>query len=158
MSLAQLALTWDTGLALVALGLLQRDRIEDLATAGLAEGFDSPIMRQLAGGATASDPRTVFLACIEQLRIVLPAKRQAARHLARAIATAVVAGSIDPFDAARDLATVSRQVGGGFHELDPFIYAESEAQSRPSERAFFAKAIIDEASRWNQTGTGSVSE
>jgi hypothetical protein len=154
----QLALTWDTGLALLALGLLQSDRIKELATAGLANGFDSPMLRQLAGGATGSDPRTVFLACTAELRIALPSKRHAARHLARTIATAVVAGSIDPFDAARGLGTISREVGGEFHELDPFIYAESEAQSRPSDTAFFAKAILDEACRWNETGSGSVSE
>lgn len=51
---------------------------------------------------------------------------------------------------------VSRAVASPFHELDPFIYAESEAEDRPSDREFFRTAIVNEATRWVRTGRGSV--
>jgi hypothetical protein len=35
-----------------------------------------------------------------------------------------------------------------FHELDPFIYAESEYESRPEDRDHFTREIREEAARW----------
>ena len=55
-ALMNISLTRDTGLALLALELLNSDQVEALATIGLEKGFDSRLLRRLAGGASPPDP------------------------------------------------------------------------------------------------------
>jgi hypothetical protein len=41
-------------------------------------------------------------------------------------------------------ATLNAELNG-FHDLDGFIYAASELEERPEDKALFEKAIIEEA-------------
>jgi hypothetical protein len=85
----------------------------------------------------------------EQLGLHVPSHVEAARILALHISRQLVEGSIDPFDGARDLAEISRAVESPqFHDLDAFVYAESEAEDRPEDREFFRREILKEARRW----------
>jgi hypothetical protein len=132
--------------------------VEAFAAIALEQGFDTHLIRQLAGGSVPQhgDARDHLRAALGELGVPVLAGTEAARCLAQALAGELLARRIDPFHAARQLAVVSRAVGPGFHDLDPFIYAESEAEDRPTDREFFARAILDEAQRWNDTGKGSV--
>jgi hypothetical protein len=156
--MSDVPLTWKSGLALLALNMLDREAVEAVATAGLEQGLDSPSLRQLAGGSTGhgADPRVTLTSTLTALGVALPSRPEAARALAIELSRGIVEGSVDPVRASWQLAEASRAVGAGFHELDPFIYAESEAQSRPAERELFVKAIMDEARRWRETGKGSI--
>ena len=65
---------------------------------------------------------------------------------ARVLAGRIVEG------ARRIIAAVHRVDDRAFHALDPFIYAESEYESRPADREFFDEEIRKEASRWATYG------
>jgi hypothetical protein len=136
--------------------LLRGDRVEVLATSALVEGLDDPMLRQLAGRTTSSEDLPPIAAALRELGVRFPSRVEAARTIAMAVSSGIVQGEIDPIAGAADLSVISREVGPTFHELDPFIYAESEAESRPEDRDFFRKAIVDEAARWVSTGRGST--
>src|SRR3954464_2465835 len=94
-----------------------------------------------------------------QMGIEAPSPSEAARHLAKAISAEILDKRVDPFEAARYLSLISRAARSGrseFHELDPFVYVDSEAEGRPEDREFFREAIANEASTWLKTGRGSV--
>jgi hypothetical protein len=149
--------TLPTGLALLALDLLSADNVEALATVALEDGFDGARLRRLAGGPSFEQPAVdEILTAFAEIGVALPARRDAARHLAKVMSSDIVNGVVDPIEAARDLAAIAREVGAGFHELDPFVYAWSEGEGRPRDREFFRQAIVAEAARWVDTGKGSV--
>jgi hypothetical protein len=142
-------LTWDTGIALWALDLLDSDRIAVLANEALGTERESPAIRRITSLAGESgDLRELFAAALAELHAAVPSRPAAAHIIAAAVATDLLVGNSDPFEAARTLSILSRAVGPGFHELDSFVYAESEAEDRPQDRDFFARAILDEARRW----------
>jgi hypothetical protein len=152
--------TLEAGLASLVLNFLSTDDVEDLATFALERGHDSALLRSLAGRGSqqAGDIRQSFRQALADLCIPLPSHVESARTLAKEVSSSILDGTIDPFRAARILGEISRAVGDDFHELDPFIYAESEGegQGRPTDREFFAHAIVDEAQRWRDNGRGSV--
>lgn len=85
----------------------------------------------------------------EQLGLRVPTQRQSAQFLAILLSRRILSGELDPFVGARELGEVSRAVEGEkFHELDTFIYAESEAEDRPHDSALFRESILNEARRW----------
>jgi hypothetical protein len=154
-------LTLETGLSLLSLALLPPDRVEGLATIALAEGIDSPRIRELAGGSVVQDgdSREMLAAELTKRGRKPPSPAQAARHMAKAIATEILEKRMDPFEGARYLALISRAARSGgseFHELDPFVYVDGEAEGRPEDREFFREAIANEAKKWLETGRGSV--
>ena len=69
----------------------------------------------------------------------------AVERVARDVAEGIVDGAIDALEGARFLSTLSREMGPGFHDLDLFVYADSEAEDRPSDREMFADMIRREA-------------
>jgi hypothetical protein len=142
-----LPLTWDMGIALWVLDMLHSDQIPGLAAIGLQQGYDIAGIRRLAGavGSDTTEAKTSFSRALEELHLVLPSRAEAGRQLAAAIASQIVNGRLEVFEAARRIAQISRAVGPGFHDLDAFIYAESEAEDRPADREFFARQIFDKA-------------
>jgi hypothetical protein len=112
-------------------------------------GVDSPALRSLAGldRAPTSDAGAVVEAAAIEIGLVMPDLGSAARHLARRLSRMILQEKLDPFEGARQLAEISRTVVG-FHDLDPFVYADSEAEDRPEDREFFREAIVAEARRW----------
>ena len=144
-------LSWETGLALWTLGLLESDQIPELAGIAMEDGISNPQLTLLAGtvpGDATNSPE-VFSEVLRELGTPLPSRPAAARVLARVIASQIAVEQWDPFEAARRLGEIPRLVGDDFHEFDRFIYAESEAESRPGGRAFFAAEIVKEAAKWN---------
>jgi hypothetical protein len=154
-------LTLDTGLSLLSLALLTPDQVEGVATAALVKGIDSPRIRELAGGPVIQDGdiREMLAAELAKMGVEAPSPSEAARHMAKAISAEILDKRVDPFEAARYLALISRAARSGgseFHELDPFVYVDGEAEGRPADHEFFREAIANEASRWVKTGRGSV--
>ncbi len=146
----RLPLSWDVALALWTLELLDSDQIPDVATLALQRGIDSQQLRVLAG--TIPTPgaslRESFSSALQNLGVRLPPRDGATRVLAKCLALQILDRTLDPIDGARKMAEIARAVGGGFSELDAFIYAESEAEDRPDDRQFFHEEIIKAARVW----------
>jgi hypothetical protein len=68
----------------------------------------------------------------------------------KAVSDSILAGEISPLEGAKRIWNATLAVNPhGWHELDAFIYAASEADSRPEDQEFFEKAIVEEARRWS---------
>lgn len=132
----EISFTLEYGLSLLGLGLLAADRVALLATLALESGADNVRIRQLAGRCLWDNSRlaTVLVEALGDAGVRLPARDAAARHIATAVSSEIVRERVDPLNGASYLAEISRAVGSNFHELDPFIYAASEAEDRPSDR------------------------
>lgn len=140
-------INWELGLSLWALGLLDSAGVPDLAVRALENGLDSPSLRRLAGldRADFESTRSLFLAALAELGVTPPPPPVAVERVARDVAEGIVGGAIDALEGARFLSAVSREMGPGFHDLDGFVYADSEAEDRPSDREMFADMIRREA-------------
>ena len=73
------------------------------------------------------------------------AHRAAVLAAAREIATAVIAGLVSPYDGANRIWHLTLSSDEPITELDPFVYAASEWESRPEDRKFFDEMIVREA-------------
>ncbi len=73
----------------------------------------------------------------------------ALEHYASGIARQILAQAMEPLHGATLIwnATLTYE-RKGYHALDSFIYAASEAQDRPEDKAFFEKAVLAEAKLW----------
>jgi hypothetical protein len=141
-------LDWESALALVVLKSLRYDQVADVAGLAIENGFDTRTLRQLAGRVDDDElgPRHErLIAALRSAGVVLPRIDAAAAHLARAISAEVVAKKIDPMVAAHLLASLGKETFGHTKILDPFIYADSEFEDRPDERALFERMVIDAA-------------
>lgn len=130
--------------ARVALGLLYREDLADVAASALADGCDSPSLRMLAGltPSEADGARPLFERALCELGISVPDKRKAIMRLAREMARDIVSGTTRAYDGAMaiwDLAL--RAPTENLPELDAFVYAASEWEDRPEHRAVFEEGI-----------------
>lgn len=137
--------SWDVGLAVWALGLLDPGRLPALAMRGLEDGLDSPSLRRLAGADVAEvrSAGELFAAALEEIGAVPPAPAGAAKQVGYDVAGRIIRGDVDPFDGARFLSLVAREASKlrPFHELDTFVYADSEVDDRPADRQLFIDMI-----------------
>jgi hypothetical protein len=121
---------------------------EEVGVRALEDGMDTPTLRVLASltSEERSDARQRFDAVLNEFNIPRLDLAEAARLFATSVCRKIVNEGIDPIDAANLLWDVSLRVRDPlFHDLDPFIYAASEAKSRPSDVPFFRDAIVSEA-------------
>lgn len=73
---------------------------------------------------------------------------QALSIYARSVCAKIVDGSLPPIIGSDKISKVAiENAPDGYVELDPFIYASSEVESRPEDKAFFEDAILEEAKR-----------
>lgn len=140
-----LPLIWSTLPARIVLGLVDDSMVEAAATLAVENGVTEKSVVQLAGGVQVFAPTETLAAGLQNAGVPMPAVVDAARSLGRQTAALILTGDLDPFLAAAWLGDLSRSVGNGFHDFDPFIYAESEAEDRPEDEAFFRAAILDAA-------------
>jgi hypothetical protein len=144
-------LTWETGLALWALDLLRSGQVIELAVLALERSIDSRAIRHLAGllDDSGEDLKPEFSDALRELKIGIPTRTEAARTLARFLSCELIQDRADAFETARMIGLISVAVEEDeFHDLDAFIYAESEAESRPADRGFFRELILREARKW----------
>ena len=139
----------DLAAAMWTLGLLPTEELPSLGVKALLAGRDTPSLRRLAGlsDQDRDEARELFRNILNELGKV-PTKTEALRQFARSVCLQIEDGSLTPYKGARRIfnATVEASIEG-FHEMDPFIYAASEYEDRPEDRAFFDNAIRAEARR-----------
>ena len=100
----------------------------------LAEGLDSPSLRELAGTSSPqmSDVGPLFEKVLSELHFVLPKKEEALSLLARHYAQQIIDGVVSPYDGARK---IWWQVSNELERSDPlllsFVGAASEIEELP---------------------------
>lgn len=140
-------------LALWVLGVIQPTQLPEAAARALEEGLDSPSLRSLAGLEDWDSGRGALLLerAMAELGLRAPDQGEAARRLARQISRRIIDGDLEALKGARTLAEISRAVESpGFHDLDVFVYADSEAEDRPEDRQLFVERILSEARKWTE--------
>ena len=137
--------------AMWVLGLLPGERLPEVAATALEAGLDSQNLRILAGltAVEIGDAPGLFELACRELGHPRPSRRDAAREYAIAISREILSGESTPREGASKIWDASIRVKDpSFHDLDTFIYAVSELQSRPADRDFFTEEIIKEAGVW----------
>ncbi|GAC1431731.1 MAG: hypothetical protein NVSMB62_28740 [Acidobacteriaceae bacterium] len=132
---------------------MRASELPDVAVEALVAGNDTPALRNLAGadGEDSSVVAHLFQQVIAEAGIPTISKGDAARRYAELISQRIVTDRVSPLEGARLIIAAARRVDDStFHDLDPFIYAESEAESRPEDTDFFVREIRAEAERWAQ--------
>jgi hypothetical protein len=96
--------------------------------------------------------RDMFAEALDELACGNMEPTEALELYAKAVSTSIVASEVRPLDGAKSIWRATLLVGvHGWHKLDPFIYAASEAESRPEDKEFFERAILEEARKWAST-------
>lgn len=138
--------------ALWTLHLLPDSGLSEVAAKALLEGVDTSSLRLLAG-AEGEEPRTLanlFQRSLAEVGLDQLTQADAARRYAIFVSRQIVESRVSPVAGARRIVAAIRSMedAGSFHDLDPFIYAESDYDSRLEDRELFAQMIRDEATRW----------
>lgn len=135
--------------ALWILGLLSDERLpEEVGIRGLEAGLDSEMFRILAclTPSEAFEAHQLFERILESQRVPVLSRAEAALIYAQNISSQILGGALSPQDGANLLWDASIRVNDpDFHDLDTFIYAASELQSRPEDTEFFGHEIIKAA-------------
>ncbi len=122
------------------------EELPGLAARALAEGLDSPALRELAG-LSRNDPRQardLFAVAMEQLGVEAPASRWDA---ARLWASEIVDGTLAPYEGARLIWWHCWEELGRPDELTPFVGLASECEDDPGRRRLYENYIVVEARR-----------
>ncbi len=132
------------------LGLVSGKDLPSIATTLLTQGIESKSLVELAGlSRTEAGAPDLFEQALHELGCIVMEPTEALKHYAKTVSASILARETSPLDGARRIWRATLYVGAhGFHDLDPFVYAASEAESRPQDRELFERAIIDEARRW----------
>lgn len=137
--------------ALWILGFLAADQLVGIGIKGLQHGLDSTSLRLLASLSEneAMEAPVLFTQALKELGFPVIGRPEAARIYASEISRQILKCELSPKDGANILWDASIRVNEpGFHDLDTFIYAASELQSRPEDREFFIREIEKEAGLW----------
>jgi hypothetical protein len=133
------------------LGLISAGDLPNIATSLLLQGIESKALIELAAlsreQAGAAD---LFEQALDELGCGAMEPTDALKRYAKTVSTSILASETPPLDGAKRIWRATLYVGAhGWHDLDPFVYAASEAESRPEDRELFERAIIEEARRWS---------
>jgi hypothetical protein len=113
---------------------LPSEELPRVAAEWLAEGLDSPSLRELAGVSSPqmSDVGPLFESALSELHFSPPKKEEALRFLARHFARQIVDGVISPYEGARKIWwQVSNEVEARDPLLLSFVGAASEIEDLP---------------------------
>jgi hypothetical protein len=130
------------------LDLLNPEILPMLASQALDLGLETEAVVQLAGvnPSDHTQARTLFARILRENNPSDLSTIDALRLYADLISRTIIEGRIAAIAGARLIWAAVRQAGiDGFHDLDPFVYAASEAQDRPADEEFFADAVRKEA-------------
>jgi hypothetical protein len=113
------------------------------ATTALEHGLDGTRLRRLAGLVATDRPAEAWelVQALEEGGLRLRSVQDAPDILLRAAARAIVADRVDPIHAADWLSQLHCGLDAHHQGFDPFIYAASEAEDRPSEHEFFVEMV-----------------
>ncbi|MFL5407223.1 MAG: hypothetical protein ACJ79O_15390, partial [Myxococcales bacterium] len=111
------------------LGFLGPDELPEIATKALVAGLDTPSLRCLAGSDGEDSPtlNKLFEEVLSELGLAGMTRADAARRYAAMVSGQILRGEVSPIEGARLIVGAARRVDErNFHDLDPFIYCESE--------------------------------
>lgn len=120
------------------------EELPKLAAEALAQGVDSPSLREVAGASTRDDPRDVrerYLAALDELGIDVPQAEQAAWRLTRDVATRIVGRQISPLEGAEWIWRVASSRVEHEGDLRVFIGLASECEDHPERCAEYETQI-----------------
>jgi hypothetical protein len=142
--------------ALLVLDLLKSDQISAVADRLLGSGCDSPSLRILAGEAAsvASNWLPVFKKAMGELKVQMPGRPEAARIVAREIATIIIENGIAPREGAQAMWDTLHLIKEFSPEITIFEELAWALDSGPDLKPFselsreqIKRRIIDEARR-----------
>ena len=133
------------------LGLIHGSELPGLATDLLCQGIHSKYLHHHAGlSPNEGGAIALFEQALDELGCGFMEPTEALRRYAKAVSTSILASEVSPLEGANLIWQAKLHVAAdGFHDVDPFVYAASEAETRPQDRDFFEQAIVEEAKRWN---------
>jgi hypothetical protein len=129
------------------LGLAAAEGLIAEAVELLSNGWDSRSLVLLAGllRSEAAEAPALFDRALSELGLERPRGEAAVMLLARECAAQICSGATSPYEGARRIWMLSRRAEAQLPALDPFVYAASEWEDRPEDRAYFETAIKGEA-------------
>lgn len=133
--------------ALWTLGLLPQEEMSRVGLSVLEYHPDNEAAAILAGlGANEStDASRWFEKMLEALGREHMTREVALEQYVREVCQDIVARGCSAYEGSKSIWRVVLASGLSTHRYDPFIYAASEYEDRPSDRDFFASAIIKAA-------------
>ena len=134
------------------LGLIPTNDLPDIAAKALSAGLESKALLLLAGldGNETDEARKLFGQALIELGCQSMEKAEALGRYAKIVSTLILASEVAPLAGAKRIWQATRKAElNGFHDLDGFIYAASELEERPEDKALLEKAIIEEATSWS---------
>lgn len=133
--------------ALQMLGVLSKEELLQMAKDAVAEGCDDPAVTQLSI-CTLDELNAQFEKMKGQCDKDAMTMLGALRFYAKEISALILSGAMSPREGSNMLwrAQINSRMED-FHELDGFIYAASEMDDRPEDKAVFEEGILKEAKR-----------
>lgn len=132
------------------LGILTNEELIRMATDAIASGCDSEAVFQLSiCTVDETDEINMHFAKLKDERGgENMSMLEALRHYAKETSVSILSGAVSPSDGAKMIwrATLKAKLPS-FHDLDGFIYAASEMDDRPADKALFEAGILEEAKR-----------
>lgn len=131
--------------ARMVIGLAGPDELIGAGDAALGAGLASPALIALAD-ADVDEAPALFERALAELEVSMPGTREAIVRLSHDAAAEIVSGRVAPYAGAKRIWDLTlRAPSERIPELDPFIYAASEWEERPSDRVHFEQGIVSEA-------------
>jgi len=137
--------------ALWVLELLPAGELPGIGIEMLESGLDSVSLTKLACllPCEAGEAESLFSKTLNELGLPCVGRVDALRTYASMVSMQILQKSITPIAGAKKIWDVSLRVEEPeVNELDEFVYAASEAQSRPSDLNFFENEIMRIAKEW----------
>ena len=136
--------------ALQMLGILSKEELLQMAKDAVAEGCDDPAVTQLSICTLneVDELNAQFEKMKGQCDKEAMTMLSALRFYAKEISALILSGAMSPREGSNMLwrAQINSRMEA-FHELDGFIYAASEMDDRPEDKALFEEGILKEAKR-----------
>lgn len=136
--------------ALQMLGILSREELLQMARDAVIDGCDDAAITQLSICTLdeVDEIKTQFQTIKGQCDKEAMTMLSALRFYAKEISALILSGAMPPREGANMLwrAQINSRLET-FHELDGFIYAASEMDDRPEDKALFEEGILKEAKR-----------
>ena len=131
------------------LATIPANELPDVASIALTVGHEGPALRELAGeiDPSRSDVSSLVDRVLRELGAPQLTRADAAVVLATRVAARIVDGSVEPYDGAKRIWHLAREVPEVGHALDPFIYWASEFEDATDDarQQFCAQAILASA-------------
>lgn len=129
------------------LGMLSPEELVRAAIEAIVAGSNDENLIVLAGLSKneINDANAIFLKFVHSVGLENMSKDTALRVYVQSVSCEIAYGKRDPYEGAQTIWNAIILSDTGLHDFDVFIYAASEYDSRPEDRAFFRAKILEEA-------------